>query len=269
MPDLSRRRFLGAAALGAAGAIGAVYGAGSNDLEVTHHDHPMAPGAPPLRLALLTDMHSPHDYVEGKRLIAEVKRFRPDILAICGDAVDQRGAEHRVQFYGAMDAPLGKFATLGNWEYQGLCNLAALKAYYERVGVRLLVNDALRIDHGGAAIDLVGLDDWRAGLPDYSVLTRLPASPGRTIVMSHCPVTFDAIQQVATRPTTVLSGHTHGGQIAPFGLAILVPEGSGPYVKGWYRASSGQHAMYVSRGLGNSGIPLRVGSRPELVLMTL
>jgi uncharacterized protein len=269
MPDLSRRRFLGAAVLGAAGVIGGVYSASSNDLEVTSHAHPLAPGAPPLRLALLTDMHSPHDYVEGKRLIAAVQQFKPDIIAIAGDAVDQRGHEHHVEFYGALHAPLGKFATLGNWEYQGLCNLAALEKYYERVGVRLLVNDTVHLDVGGSPVDLVGLDDWRAGLPDYTLLTRLPSSPARTIVMSHCPVTFDAIRQVATRPALVLSGHTHGGQIAPFGLAILVPEGSGPYVKGWYHAATGGHALYVSRGLGNSGIPLRIGSRPELVLMTL
>jgi len=268
MPDMSRRRFLGVTALGTVGAVGAIYGASSNELEVTTHVRPMAPGAPPLRLALLTDMHSPHDYVEGKRLISAVRRFKPDIIAIAGDAVDQRGYEHRVDFYGALEAPLGKFATLGNWEYQGLCDLKALKQHYDHVGVRLLVNDALRLNIGGADVDLVGLDDWRAGLPDYGLLQRLPAGPARTIVLSHCPVTFDAIVQTATRPALVLSGHTHGGQIAPFGLAILVPEGSGPYVKGWYAGPNG-HAMYVSRGLGNSGIPARIGSRPELVLITL
>jgi uncharacterized protein len=268
MPDLSRRRFLGALGLGTAGMLGAVYGASSNDLEVTHHTRSMAPGAAPLRLAVITDMHSPHDYVEGKRLIAHVNRFAPHIIAIAGDAVDQRGHEHHVGFYGAMHATLGKFASFGNWEYQGLCNLKALEMYYERAGVRLLVNESVRLDAGGAPVDLVGLDDWRAGLPDYTVLGRLPPGPSRTIVMSHCPVTFAPIQQAATRPALVLAGHTHGGQIAPFGLAILVPEGSGPYVKGWYEGNAG-HAMYVSRGLGNSGLPVRIGSRPELVLMTL
>lgn len=269
MPDLSRRRFLASAALGAAGIVGSVYSASSNDLEVTKHVTPLASGTPPLRLALFTDMHSPHDYVEGKHLIAAVRQFKPDVIAIAGDAVDQRGHEHHVEFYGAFDAPLGKFASLGNWEYQGLCNLGALRKYYERVGVRLLVNDAVQLSVAGSPVNLIGLDDWRAGLPDYSIFSRLPASPARTIVMSHCPVTFDSIQQVAKQPSLVLSGHTHGGQIAPFGLAILVPEGSGPYVKGWYHSASGGHAMYVSRGLGNSGIPLRIGSRPELVLMTL
>src|SRR5262249_34857677 len=137
MPDLSRRRFLGAAALGTVGAVGAVYGASSNELEGATHARPMAPGAAPLRLAGLPDVPSPHDYVEGKRLIAAVRRFNPHLIAIAGDAVDQRGHEHHVDFYGALEAPLGKFATLGNWEYQGLCDLSALKRHYDRAGVRL------------------------------------------------------------------------------------------------------------------------------------
>ncbi len=167
-----------------------------------------------------------------------------------------------------MDAPLGKFATLGNWEYQGLCNLTRLRQHYDRAGVRLLINATTRLDTGGAPVDLVGLDDWRAGSPDYDLLRRLPADPGvRTVVLSHCPVTFDSIQTVAARPVTALAGHTHGGQIAPFGVAIIVPDGSGRYVKGWYQA--GGHTLYVSRGLGNSGIPLRIGARPELALLTI
>jgi predicted MPP superfamily phosphohydrolase len=270
----TRRRFLAAATVGTAGLIGAGYGAGSNELDVTHPTRPVAgthpePG-PALRIAVITDMHSPHDYVEGKHLIASVQRFKPHIVAIVGDAVDRHGQEGRVDYYAALDAPLGKFATLGNWEYQGRCDLGKLKRQYDRAGVRLLVNEPLRLDNGGAPVDLVGLDDWRAGLPDFSILSRVPAAgpEGRLVVMSHCPVTFNAIREIAPRPSTVLAGHTHGGQIAPFGLAILLPEGSGPYVRGWYQAAAG-HAMYVSRGLGNSGLPFRIGSRPELVLLTI
>jgi uncharacterized protein len=273
---VTRRRFLSAAAIGTAGVIGTVYGASSNELDVSHRTRPRSSGAvpsglPPLRVALLTDMHSPHDYVEGKHLIAAVQHFDPHLIAIAGDAVDRRGAEHHVSFYAALEAPMGKFATLGNWEYQGRCDLTRLSREYDRAGVRMLINDQVRFDLAGAPVDLVGLDDWRAGTPDFSLLRRLPAAQpgGRTVVMSHCPVTYNSIREVADRPTTVLAGHTHGGQIAPFGLAILLPEGSGPYVKGWYADPHRDQAMYVSRGLGNSGLPFRIGSPPELVLITL
>jgi hypothetical protein len=121
-------------------------------------------------------------------------------------------------------------------------------------------------------VDLLGLDDWRAGAPDYAQVTATDAAePGatRAIVMSHCPVAFDAITQIAHRPTVVLAGHTHGGQIAPFGWAIVLPEGSGRYVHGQYQSSDGPHTLYVSRGLGNSGPPFRIGARPELALLEI
>jgi hypothetical protein len=121
-------------------------------------------------------------------------------------------------------------------------------------------------------LDLVGLDDWRAGTPDYGLVATLPTAPAdavRTVVMCHCPVGFDTVSRVATRPVAVLAGHTHGGQIAPFGLALVLPDGSGRYVKGLYTSPGSHHAMYVSRGLGNSGPPFRIGSRPELALLEI
>jgi uncharacterized protein len=265
---VTRRQFLTATTLGVAGAA---YGAVSNALDVTHPTHPRGVGAgrAPLRVALLTDMHAPHDWVEGTRLIAAIQTFAPHLIAIAGDAVDERGNEHHVAFYGALQAPLGKFATLGNWEYQGLCDLRRLAREYDRAGVQLLINERVQLDHDGVAVDLVGLDDERAGQPQYDLVRTLPPADAnsRALIMSHCPVTFDVIARTATRPVTVLAGHTHGGQIAPFGVAIITPEGSGRYIHGWYQQHD--HAMYVSRGLGNSGIPFRVGALPELVLLTL
>ncbi|HWZ58299.1 MAG TPA: metallophosphoesterase [Gemmatimonadaceae bacterium] len=261
---LSRRQFITATSLGVAGAA---YGVGSNALDVTHRTHPAGPGHVPLRVALLTDMHAPHDWVTGQRLIAAVRAFAPDLITIAGDAIDDRGNEHLVAFYGALEAPLGKFASLGNWEYQGLCDLRRLAREYDRVGVRLLINEHVTLDHRGTAVDLVGLDDERAGQPQYDLVASLPPNDSRALIMSHCPITFDTITRTARRPVTVLAGHTHGGQIAPFGVAIITPEGSGRYIHGWYR--QGDHAMYVSRGLGNSGLPFRIGALPELVLLTV
>jgi uncharacterized protein len=267
MPTLSRRHFLAAATVGIAGTV---YGAGSNDLQITHPTHPAPPGHPPLRVALLTDMHAPHDWVEGKHLVDAIRRFDPHIITIVGDAVDERGEEHHVAFYDALTAPLGKFATLGNWEYQGLCDLVRLRREYDKVGVRLLINETVYLDHQGTPLQLIGLDDLRAGMPNYALLDSPPPPPeGRTLVLAHCPKSFDSVVTVARRPVTVLSGHTHGGQIAPFGVAIITPDGSGRYVQGWYPAATGGHALYVSRGLGNSGIPFRIGARPELPLLTI
>jgi hypothetical protein len=267
---LTRRQFL-AAGVGVAGM--SVYGASSNALETTHRRlDPPAAQSHFIRVALITDMHGPHNWIGHQELVDQANRFEPDVVCIAGDAVDDRGDEPQVARYAGIQARLGKFATLGNWEYQGECNLRRLRQEYERAGVRLLVNDRVRLDDPRGPVDLLGLDDWRAGAPDYGQVTATDAAePGatRAIVMSHCPVAFEAITQIAHRPTVVLAGHTHGGQIAPFGWAIVLPEGSGRYVHGLYQSSDARHALYVSRGLGNSGPPFRIGARPELALLEI
>jgi uncharacterized protein len=272
---LTRRRFLAVAGISVAGA--SAYGGWSNETQSTRTTLASVPGvagAPraPLRVALIADMHGPHNWVSQPDLIAAVAAFRPHLLCVVGDAVDEHGDEHMVSLYAPIEAPLGKFATLGNWEHEARCDLDLLRHEYERAGVRLLVNERVRLDHAGEPIELVGLDDWRAGSPHYEVVSGLEpggAEAPRAVIMSHCPITFDEIANIAPRPTVTLAGHTHGGQIAPFGVALVTPEGSGRYVSGWYDSPDGAHHMYVTRGLGNSGPPFRVGARPELALMTL
>jgi predicted MPP superfamily phosphohydrolase len=288
---LTRRSFLAVAGAGAAAVPVAACAGASNRLEVTR---PVSPGRSPapgkaLRVVLVADTHAPHYWFDPGALEAAVTAFDPHLLLIVGDAVDRRGNEPLVSMYGRLPARIGKYATLGNWEHQARCDLGLLRRAYDRAGVRLLVNERIRLDAGGGeGLDLVGLDDWRAGRPDWSLVAEgmLPAAsdvlrgnpfphsastpPGiRTIVMAHCPIAFDLVAALRRTPFTMLSGHTHGGQIAPLGVALYRPVGSGRYLQGWYGWPGADHRMYVSQGLGNSGIPFRIGARPELALLTL
>ncbi len=273
VPDrISRRRFLAAAGLGVAGLSG--YGGLSNELDASRSTVPRwtAVEQAPLRVALATDMHGPHHLIDLPRLVRAIADFQPDVLCVVGDAVDDRGDEPLVALYGAVEAPLGKFAVLGNWEYEGDCDIPRLAREYERAGVDLLLNRRVTVDHAGEPVDIVGLDDLIGGSPDLRLIDAL--RPGdetapRAIALAHCPRSFDRIVPHAPRPIVTLSGHTHGGQIAPFGVALVLPAGSGHYVKGWYLSRHGSHRLYVSRGLGNSGPPFRIGSRPEIALLTL
>ncbi len=276
MPSLPSHRLTRREFVATAGGVAALslYGASSNGLDSTRTALPdSTQRGQRLRVALLTDMHGPHNWIDQDELIAETGGFQPDLVCVVGDAVDRRGDEHLVRRYADLPARLGKFATLGNWEYQGECDLRRLRQEYERAGIRLLVNERVRLDgNAGGPVDLIGLDDWRAGSPDYGLVSSLPPAPADAIpavVLCHCPVGFDAVSRVAKRGTAVLAGHTHGGQIAPFGFALVLPEGSGRYVKGRYALADAKHALYVSRGLGNSGPPFRVGSRPELALLEI
>ena len=84
------------------------------------------------------------------------------------------------------------------------------------------------------------------------------------LVLAHCPISRDMLGLPEEHPASlVLSGHTHGGQVAPFGLATILPRGCGRYVAGWYRDAL--PPMYVSRGIGTSLLPIRIGATPELV----
>lgn len=268
--NVSRRRFLATGAgLAAAAVGGSLYR--SNELEAVRTTLPGGPRAgPALRVALATDMHAPHDTFEHDTLARALEEFSPDLLLIAGDAVNRRGDEALVAAYASLPARYGKFASLGNWEYQGDCDLALLRAEYDRAGVRLLVNETATVDVGGVRVAVTGLDDLLRGRPD---LDRLPSPSGtptdRSLVMAHCPALFDSIAAESKALHTVLAGHTHGGQITPFGQVFMTPRGSGRYVRGWYEAPGTGHRLYVSRGLGNSRIPLRVGSRPEISLLTL
>lgn len=270
-----RRRLLRRAAVGAAVALGGGAAiARGNRLDV--HAPPPSPGSgrasAPLRVALLTDVHAPHDWFDFADLVAATRAFDPHLVLVVGDAINRRGDEALVRAYEALPARLGKFSTLGNWEYQGRCDFSRLRTEYDRAGVRLLVNEVATVDHDGEPIRLVGLDDFLHGRPAVDLTAAAPTATGsdaapRTLLLAHCPELFDHAARRSTAPFTALAGHTHGGQIAPFGRAILTPPGSGAYVKGWYERAG--HRLYVSRGLGNSDIPFRIGSPPELALLTL
>lgn len=271
---LTRRGFLRLAKTGAALGI-AGYGGASNIVEVADVEAPLAGLRLPLRVMFVADLHAPRNFVGDETLAAAAAEFRADALVVGGDSVDRAGNEPLVSAFAPIPAPHGKLAVLGNWEYRGRCDIRALGEAYRAAGVRLLVNEVAEIDRGVDVVRFVGLDDLVGGSPRRSLAAEAPSfedvfhpgpfRPSRaTIVLAHCPAMFD---RLPPGPLLCLSGHTHGGQIAPFGIALFRPDGSGDYVRGWY--GGGDRRLYVTRGLGNSILPFRVGSRPEIVRLTL
>ena len=94
------------------------------------------------------------------------------------------------------------------------------------------------------------------------------------LLLAHCPQYRDALPDASApgwfQPAHMLSGHTHGGQVTLFGIPLFLPRGSGRYLKGWYHDQDGTlPALYVSRGLGMSGLPIRFWAAPELSLFEL
>jgi predicted MPP superfamily phosphohydrolase len=258
---LTRRRFLKLFGLAlSAGGVG--YGVASNLAEVTNHPVPLRGLRRDLRVLMVADAHLPACFVSAEELRQASTRFDPHVLVIVGDSIDKRGNEGLVDYFAGLEAPGGKLAVLGNWEYWGDCDLAALRRDYERIGVHLLVNEAVNIRHAGADVHIVGLDDLLGGHPRIELVAE-QGETGALLVLAHCPALFD---EVPDRWSVTLAGHTHGGQVAPFGVKLAVPPGSGSYFRGWYE--SGPRRLFVTRGMGNSVTPFRVGSRPEIVQLT-
>ncbi len=242
------------------------YGWWSNALTVQTYSRSVWGLSKHLRLGVLSDLHAPNYRFPANQLIAEVNRARCDLIVIVGDSVDKKGNEPLVRdLFGPMAAPLGKFAVLGNWEYLSGVNLRMLRSYYEEAGVQLLINDEAVIEWWGTDLRIVGLDDLLGGSPDLGLLEKERSQ--QTLVLSHCPAIAEEIAPKAQAATLIISGHTHGGQIAPFGVVLWLPPGSGSFVGGWYKV--GRSVLYVSPGLGNSVVPFRIGSRPTLAILDL
>ena len=251
---------LGGAALMMVGLAG--YTAFSNVVEICEYTVPFQGLEEELRVLILTDAHLPSSYVSEESLKKVNHQFKPHLILILGDSVDQKGNETLLGYYRNLEASKGKFAILGNWEYWGNCDVESLKSHYASSGIKLLVNEVSSFSHSGSMVHLIGLDDFLGGQPNLELVREF--NDGEPlIVMSHCPESFEYLPNFSL---VALSGHTHGGQIAPLGLRLILPRGSGNYAQGWYE--KGWRRLFVSRGIGNSVIPFRVGARPEISLLT-
>jgi len=160
-------------------------------------------------------------------------------------------------------------AILGNWEYFAEIDIARLRAMYERHGVQLLVNETVVVKQDGASVAITGFDDRVGGSPDPELALRDVPSGVPHVMLAHCPDYRDMLashgawrERSKGARATMLSGHTHGGQVRFFDWAPIVPEGSGRYLSGWYRGDSLD--LYVNRGIGTSLLPIRIGARPEV-----
>jgi len=166
--------------------------------------------------------------------------------------------------FSMLRAPLGTFAVLGNHDhYSG--EPRRLRELVEGCGIEVLHNRSVILERNGGRMVLAGIDDLLCGTPDLDAALA-GAPPGLPVLLlSHNPdVLFDASRRGVA---LVLSGHTHGGQIRLPGLPVLVRMSRYRLDEGRYAVDGAQ--LVVSRGLGATGVPLRLFCPPEAVLVTL
>ena len=275
--DPKRRRVLGAAKLSAIALPAAVCGYGvfieRNEFEMREVDLPV-PNLPPalngLRIAQLTDIHF-SAYLgekELERAIAMANEMRPHLALFTGDFITIRRdpLDRCLRLLPHLRAEAGLFGCLGNHEIIANCEDYAEKAA-ARLGIRILRGRAEQLRFGGAVLNLGGVDYQRIGGTYLRGAERLIAPGAVNLLMSHNPDVFPIAARQGWQAT--VSGHTHGGQVnfELLGEHINIARFFTPYVYGLYR--EGGSSIYVSRGLGTVGAPIRLGAPPEVNLIRL
>lgn len=220
------------------------------------------------KMVQLSDLHiGPtlgRDWTE--RLVERVNALEPHAVVITGDLVDgsvTRLREH-VAPLGDLRARDGVFFVTGNHEYYAGAD--AWLRELERLGIRPLRNERVSLGADDVSFDLAGVDDWQAfGEGHGRDLSRALAGrdPSRELVLlAHQP---RQIAEAAERGVGLqLSGHTHGGQIVPWNFFVRLQQ---PYIAGLSRHGDAQ--IYVSRGTGFWGPPMRVLAPAEITLLEL
>ena len=217
------------------------------------------------RIAQISDLHNTEFGPGNRELLTLLADTQPDVILITGDLVDSRKTDPEIAAAFVREA--GKIAPVyyapGNHESRLPEIYAVLKADIATSGGTVLENESRLLEKDSAQITLTGLTD-----PDFGI--SWPDLPANTyqIVLSHRPELLTQYAQMGF--DLVLSGHAHGGQ-------FRLPRIGGLYAphQGFLpRYTSGIHTLenttlVISRGLGNSLFPLRLGNRPELILITL
>ena len=200
-------------------------------------------------------------------IVARTNELAPDLIVITGDLVDGSVAVLRdaVAPLAKLKAKDGVFFVTGNHEYYS--GVDEWLAHLPSLGIRVLRNERVTIGEGLDAFDLAGVDDYSAGRFEGhgADLPRALAGRdrGRTLILlAHQPKQiFEAAREDVDLQ---LSGHTHGGQMFPFGFLVRLQQ---PYVAGFHMHEG--TAIYVSRGTGYWGPPMRVGSPAEITHIEL
>ncbi|HET9309494.1 MAG TPA: metallophosphoesterase [Candidatus Sulfotelmatobacter sp.] len=286
-PSLARRRLLEQAAVAVSTVpfVAAAYGLLYErlDVEVTRRRIALArlpKGFQGFRIVQLSDFHiSPFMTAnEIRRCVTIAAGLKADLVVLTGDYLsdDPEAEGEVVQALAGLGAPSGVFGCLGNHEIYTETE-DSITRLLDAVGIRILRQERVLIQSQGEVLNLIGVDyqqrrfsrDHDGHLVDRYLegSEKLVIPDMVNILLSHNPNSFDRAAELGIDLT--LAGHSHGGQLTLSfvnrGLTLVRPET--PYVSGWYEKPAGQ--LYVNRGIGTTGPPIRLGARPEITVLEL
>lgn len=231
------------------------------------------------RIAHISDLHNTEFGRNNEKLLSLLRDAKPSIIAITGDMIDSRDTKVEIALEFAREAVTIApcYYVTGNHESR-VPEYRTLKEGLLSLGVSVLEDASARIQRSGESITVLGVQDpsfqtsylFRDAnsAMEQKLSTLMPEENTFTLLLSHRPELFEVYAEAGVDLT--LSGHAHGGQFRiPFLGGLVAPnQGFFPeYDAGLY--TRGSTNMVVSRGLGNSIIPLRINNRPEVVLIEL
>lgn len=221
------------------------------------------------RIVQISDLHNAKFGKNNQKLVDRIRECAPDMIVLTGDLVDSNhtNLDRVVQFVDEIVKICPVYYVTGNHEYWlDTSEYEKLMDGLVSAGVVILDNQVVEISRGDAKFRLVGLDD--KSLADGTLEALLSDEKELTVVLAHEPQYL--ARYAGTGVDLVLSGHAHGGQFRlPFVGGIVAPDqGFLPeYTAGEYYMNGTE--MIVSRGLGNSVIPVRLFNYPEIVCVDL
>ena len=263
-------------------------------------------GGPDLRIVAIADVHACEPWMPESRLhaiVARANELKPDLVVLLGDyksghrfKLGQVANDRIAGAFAKLETKIGAYTVLGNhdwWEDRRLQftrkGPTPVGRAFERVGIPVLENNAVRLTHNGKPFWLAGLGDQWAfyidrrkdpyngrfgfqGIDDLPKTLKSLKDDAPAILLAHEP---DIFAEVPERFALTLSGHTHGGQVQVFGWAPKIPSRYGyRYMYGHvaepaFKVGAPERHLIVSGGLGCSGAPIRFGRPPELVVVDI
>lgn len=232
------------------------------------------------KIVQISDLHGMVFGKHNEKLLKKVRKFSPDMIFITGDVIrhSKSPVDSQIELMENLTAIAPCYFVLGNHENLSPDgHLAELLQAMKKCGVTILNNQKVTIEKDGQKMNIAGVMDPHM-ISDQPAdqfpimeaeLNRLHLDPDTyTILLSHRPEMFKLFKKHGIN--MIFAGHTHGGQVRfPFFHAFYAPnQGIFPkYDEGFFDEDG--TVMYVSRGLGHSGFPLRINATPEIVVMTL
>ncbi len=220
-----------------------------------------------LRIVQLTDLH--HSPFTGsgqlEHAIETANSLQPDIIALTGDYIshEREYAAPCAELVGRLRAKHGVYAVLGNHDHWTDAPLVA--DLFRAEGIRVLINEGLRFELNDASFWLAGVDDTMVGLEDLPLALAGSSADEMKLLLAHNPTILR--RAARAKVDLVLSGHTHGGQVAWRSERSASGKPRRRILRGLGRRGDTQ--IYVSRGLGTVVLPIRYGSPPEVTLLEL